>query len=170
MREVLESGGIDTGGVVACEGVRATVKTRVIAERQQVVRIDREDSVGITGGLREQLAKAVLREAARASGIIMEDYGKGMLEQSVVDLILSMANNGSIPVGYDPKGGCPLRVNGVAIATPNRKEAFSLSGFPERDAAADPLSDTPLLDVAARLREAWRPRALLITLGPQGCC
>jgi D-beta-D-heptose 7-phosphate kinase/D-beta-D-heptose 1-phosphate adenosyltransferase len=165
---VLEAGEIDVGGIVRSEERQTTVKTRIIAERQQVVRIDREDPDGLSEPLGAQLHEAATRSSAGASGIILEDYGKGALTQSLVDSILGSAADEGIPVGYDPTAERSLRVDGVTIATPNRKEAFGLSGAPEVAPREDPTADDPLLEVAATLRESWHPRALLITLGSHG--
>lgn len=168
LRRVLEARDIDVGGIIRNGESQTTVKTRIIAERQQIVRIDREETGGLSETLGAELRDAATRSAAGASGIILEDYGKGALTQLLVDSLLGMAGDAGIPVGYDPKEGRLLRVDGVTVVTPNRKEAFGLSGSPEGTPEDDPLADGPLHNVAARLWESWRPRALLITLGPHG--
>jgi len=168
LRRVLEDREIDVGGIIRSDESQTTVKTRIIAERQQVVRIDREDPGGLSDSVGVQLREAATQAVARASGIILEDYGKGALSQGLVDSILGTAVDAGLPVGYDPKEGRLLQADGVTIVTPNRKEAFGLAGDPEVAPADDPLADRPLHEAAAKLREAWHPHALLITLGPHG--
>jgi len=111
--------------------------------------------------------KRIAIELKKATGSILEDYGKGVLQQRVVDIVLGVTRANGIPVGLDPKD-YSLNLAGLTLATPNRKEAFAAAGLPEAAAAPDPLHDHALLEAGDRLLKKWLPRMLIITLGAQG--
>jgi rfaE bifunctional protein kinase chain/domain len=168
LKALLSGGGVGLEGLVEGEGFRTTVKTRIIAERQQVVRVDWDDHFDVGDRQARAFGELMSREARRATGIILEDYGKGVVRQPVVDAVLKVAREAAIPVGLDPKEGQELDVRGITLATPNRHEAFSLAGVRETRSQAHPLEDQPLLDVSARLLEKWNAEQILVTLGSQG--
>ncbi|OGV46470.1 MAG: hypothetical protein A2X46_14685 [Lentisphaerae bacterium GWF2_57_35] len=168
LRSILDEGGVSTSGVMDVAGRSTTVKMRVIAERQQVVRVDFEEKDGLTGPLQARFCRQVAAEVAQCTGVIIEDYGKGVVEQAVMNLVLEVARQRGIPVGLDPKDGHELDISGITVATPNRKEAFGIAGVKDPGATKEPLKDRALLDVGHRLLEKWSTELLMITLGPQG--
>jgi D-beta-D-heptose 7-phosphate kinase/D-beta-D-heptose 1-phosphate adenosyltransferase len=168
LMSLLAQNGVGVGGVLELPDIRTTVKTRVIAERQQVVRIDWEDRVRYTAQTVDSFCAKLAREVELSSGVILEDYGKGVIEQRVVDTVLEGAKKKGIPVGLDPKDNHELRLAGITIATPNRKEAFVAARAEEAEAGPDPLQDQPLLEVGRALLAKWQPELLAITLGPHG--
>ncbi|MFH0908086.1 MAG: PfkB family carbohydrate kinase [bacterium] len=165
---LLARDGVAVGGVLEVPDVHTTVKTRVIAERQQVVRIDWESRINYTDKMIDVFCVRLAKEVDQSSGVILEDYGKGVIEQRVVDTVLRTAKQRGIPVGIDPKDNHELRLEGITIATPNRKEAFVAARAEETEPGSNPLEDQPLLDVGSRLLEKWKPDLLCITLGPHG--
>ena len=165
---ILRERGVATGGIVVNPRMPTIVKTRVMADRQQVVRIDWEDALTYDRSLKSAFVRRIEKEAARATGVIIEDYGKSVIQQFVVDAVLGVARKKGIPVGLDPKDNEDLKVAGITLATPNRKEAFVGAGREETRPEANPLNDKPLLDVARVLLRRWQPAMLAITLGPQG--
>ncbi len=168
LKRVFAGMGIDCGAVYELDGAQTTVKTRVIAERQQVVRVDRERYPEWTGADKEKFA-AGLRDAVKSStAVIIEDYGKGTLEQDVIDRIVSAAHEAGIPVGYDPKDNHPLHVGGITFASPNRRETFAVAGLPYVRPAANPLEDKPLIEAGRILQERWGAEVLLVTLSEHG--
>lgn len=168
LTQLLQEGGVATDAVLAVSAARTTVKTRIIAERQQVVRVDWERALDLSDADRAQFLDRVRRAVAAADGVIIEDYGKGVLSQAVVDTVLTAAAPRSIPVGYDPKDDHAIRVQGVTVATPNLKEAYAAVGREEPVAIEDPLSDAGLLAVGNDLLAKWGVELLMITLGPAG--
>jgi len=103
LREVLASRGIRVDGIVADPRLQTCEKTRVMAEHQQVVRVDREDSPAVQRVAQPALAARIRDVAATVDGIIIEDYGKGVVSQETVDAVLAVALPARIPVGLDPK-------------------------------------------------------------------
>ncbi|MBU0679655.1 MAG: D-glycero-beta-D-manno-heptose-7-phosphate kinase [Verrucomicrobia bacterium] len=168
LRSLLQREGVEVGGLVTGKSIATTVKTRVIADRQQVVRVDRDYLDAIPQELVDRFCEAVVKEIKRATGVIIEDYGKGVVQQQVVDSVLSAAREAGVPTGFDPKDNHELSIPGVTVATPNRREAFIAVGIPETRAVENPLADKALIQVAERLHKQWQPELLIVTLGPQG--
>lgn len=164
----LSDAGVSTTGIVRLNGPYTTVKTRILADRQQVTRVDWDRTPALAPAAMKQLCSRITRLARTASGIIIEDYSKGVVNQHVVDAAMSAALRAGVPVGLDPKRNPDLSIKGLTVATPNRKEAFTLARVPETPPQPDPLKDKPLLQVAHALLDIWTPRFLMITLGAQG--
>jgi rfaE bifunctional protein kinase chain/domain len=168
LKNILARGGVATTGAVEVGGIRTIVKTRVIAERQQVVRVDWEDEFELAGKTADGFCRSLIAEVRKSTGVIIEDYGKGVIQQKVVDSVLKIAHEKNIPVGLDPKENRKIGLGGITVATPNRKEAFAIAGVNEYPVHPDPLNDKALLNVADILMKKWSPALLLITLGPLG--
>lgn len=151
----------------ALAGARTTVKTRIVAERQQVVRVDRDAAPRLSARELDRFRRRVAAAAAKSDGVILADYGKGALSQPIADAALDAAQTAGIPIGLDPKNPA-LRVPGITVVTPNRKEAFLIAKLADPGSADDPLADAPLLAAAARNLRHWGARQVLVTLGPHG--
>lgn len=165
----LSDAGVEIEGIHRDPRATTIVKTRVLADRQQVVRVDREandhEAVANSPGFLEHLRVTV----AEVDGVILEDYGKGWLTQACVEVVQSVAKEKGILVGYDPKDDHHLEVRGITFATPNHKEAFHAAqmGIGPGD-RCHPLEDESLAKAASILFERWEPEMLMITLGPDG--
>jgi len=171
LRGLLRDGGVDTGGVVSSAGRGTTVKTRIIGEHQQVVRVDWDAEGALEEDLRGRLAAAAVAAVADCHGVIIEDYGKGVVCREVVAAVLAAARRAGVPVGLDPKESHELDLEGgVTVATPNRREVFVAAGmyWDGRRRAGHPLEDDFLMEAVRRVAEKWRPEMLLVTLGPDG--
>lgn len=164
----LEDRGVSIAGLIRGAHLPTTVKTRVVADRQQVVRVDRDFYGEVPEELIDALCDAVRRETRQSTGVILEDYGKGVVSQRVVDAALSAAREAGIPSGFDPKDNHSLKVEGVTLASPNRNEAFLAAGVKDLTPTAHPLEDPQLLKAGQRLLELWKPRLLMMTLGAGG--
>jgi D-glycero-beta-D-manno-heptose-7-phosphate kinase len=162
--------GAAPGGVLESAKRRTTEKTRVMANRQQVVRIDTEDTHPLTAdeeaAIGDRIAAGI--DLAEIDAVLVEDYAKGVVTEGLMNRIVATATTAGIPVTMDPHPAHALRTHGLTAMTPNRAEAFQMAGAFESKAAANPLDDRPLLDVAARIAGEWRVANLLITLGPGG--
>jgi rfaE bifunctional protein kinase chain/domain len=166
--EALGSAGIRTDGVLRERTASTTVKTRVIARNQQVVRVDREQRSLLTA---EQAADVVeLLEGAipELDGIVVADYGKGFLTQPLADEICRLARRYGKVLAVDPHPHTSLIWRGATAIKPNRAEAFSAVGLPPADPVEPVCRDEALLDAARRLTSLWESESLLVTLGEQG--
>ena len=167
--DLLKERRIGTGGIARVRNFRTTVKTRVLADRQQVVRVDWDNNAGFPERALGRFCAAIEKIVATCSGVVIEDYSKGVVRQEVVDAVLGAARRKGIPVGLDPKDNMDLDVAGITLATPNYKEAHLCAGLPVRPPPpGNPLNDRSLAKAAAILMEKWRPELLIVTLGPQG--
>jgi len=168
LESMMSSYGISTAGVMAADEGMTTVKTRILADRQQVVRVDREEVLEPTKGLVKRFCTKITDVADDVAGVIIEDYGKGALSQPVIDVVLSMADDSDFLVGFDPKDNHDIKVAGVTLATPNYREALAAAGLPDSPLRDDPASDDSLARAGSILLTKWNTDLLIITLGPHG--
>jgi D-beta-D-heptose 7-phosphate kinase/D-beta-D-heptose 1-phosphate adenosyltransferase len=168
LKKQLGDAGVSLTAILENGQFPSCVKTRIVAENQQVVRVDREEYLKISDSEMSEFCKTIELEIAQADGVIIEDYGKGSVQQKVVDTVLAAAQLKGIPVGYDPKDDHILKMEGVSVVTPNRKEAFGSAGITEGKPGDNPLEDEALREVGKVLAEKWKARHTLITLGPHG--
>jgi rfaE bifunctional protein kinase chain/domain len=160
---------------VGCDGVlRSThrmtgLKTRFVAQRQQMVRVDREQKEPIsceeTHDLLERIEQHLTPEV---SSVILCDYGKGVVTQPLLDRMTTLCRERGIWLSMDPKPVKPLNLKGLSLMTPNRKELFALTRRQEVPGADDPLQDPVLLEVIGQLMNEASPAMMLVTLGERG--
>jgi len=166
--QLLADGRIDTSGVVRDPAVDTIVKTRVVARHQQVCRVDRESPMALRPEAETALVDRLRGLAPDLDAIILEDYGKGLLRQPLVDAVIDIARSSGIVVTADPNPNNKLAWNHVTVLKPNRFEAFRLVGLPEPAPGPVPAEDAALLEVGQRLLELWDTRMILVTLGELG--
>jgi D-beta-D-heptose 7-phosphate kinase/D-beta-D-heptose 1-phosphate adenosyltransferase len=168
VRDLLAECKIGCSGIIATPARRTSLKTRIVAHKQQVVRIDRESRDGLSDDLTARLVSNLESRLADASAIIIGDYGKGVVTQGLLEALKTRCQKRGIWLSLDPKPVHHLRLTGCSLITPNRKEAFELAKVPDETRDADPLKDKNLMQVTDRLLNDLRPALLLITLGEQG--
>jgi rfaE bifunctional protein kinase chain/domain len=166
--ELLAEAGIHTDGVIEDAGVLTTVKTRVIARNQQVVRVDRERKVALTAEQQSRVGRYLERAIAETDGIVVADYGKGFLSQPLADEICRLAHRHSKVLAVDPHPHTALVWNGATVIKPNRAELFLAAGRPPAEPVEPVCQDAALIDAAKRLVDSWQPQSLLVTLAEQG--
>jgi len=152
---------IATDGVLRDPARHTTVKTRLIADNQQVVRVDLETRKPISDGLADRVIARVAARMAWASGLVVSDYLKGVLTEHVLSAIISMARQQGKPVFVDPKHPDFRRYRLATVITPNLKEAAAGSGIPIE-------SERDLLPAAAALKAITACDNVLLTLGDAG--
>lgn len=168
LRNLLSNEGISTQALLAAPEMTTILKTRVVARQQQVVRVDRETKTPLSPEIRKRVLEAVFLRVSEVDGVILEDYGKGLLDQEMVAAICELAAAAGKIVAADPSVHNHLHWTGVSILKPNRIEAFALAGRPDPGATKNPLGDLPLLETAQTLLKDQRLSSLLITLGEHG--
>jgi D-glycero-beta-D-manno-heptose-7-phosphate kinase len=168
LRELLGAQGVGCRGLVTASDRMTTRKIRVLAQQQQVVRVDRETRATVRPHLTRRLLDLVRRELPNADALIVGDYGKGVVTQPLLDELKNLCRARGVWLSLDPKPVHSLALDGLSLITPNRKEAFDLAGREDRGKADSPLADRPLLEVAELLLDKLRPAVLLITLGDRG--
>ncbi len=170
LERVLGAAGLPVTGIVRVESVQTTVKTRVIADRQQIVRVDRESTPAEFGAVGAELRDRVAACAEDVDAVLIEDYGKGVVDQTLVDVLLASAAVRGIPAGFDPKDNHQLQIPWMTVATPNYREACMAAGIAEQPLSVGDGGAIPagLRDTGAVLAGRWQTECLMITLGPRG--
>lgn len=160
LRGLLGERGIAADGLVADAARPTTLKTRIIAHHQQVCRTDREDD-----GPVDQAGIAALVDGLRRGGpfdgIVLSDYGKGVLTEASLPALLGAAREAGVPVVVDPKRGDYAKYRGATSLTPNQREAEQACGH----AITGP---DDLRRAGRRLLDLTGADAVLITRGEQG--
>jgi D-beta-D-heptose 7-phosphate kinase/D-beta-D-heptose 1-phosphate adenosyltransferase len=168
LKELLAGQKIGCGGLVANTARHTSVKTRIVAHKQQVVRIDRETRDGLDAKLAGQLLAQLKSKLPRADAVIVGDYGKGVVTQPLLNEIKSLCRARGVWLSLDPKPVHQLNLTGLSLVTPNRKETFELANLPDETRHENPLADKNLTLAAERLLNELRPAVLLVTLGESG--
>jgi D-beta-D-heptose 7-phosphate kinase/D-beta-D-heptose 1-phosphate adenosyltransferase len=168
LKHLLAEHHIGCAGLIAHSTRATSLKTRIVASKQQVVRIDRETRDSLSSALVKRLLAALTAELPKTDAVIVCDYGKGVVTQLLLDEIKTLCRSRGIWLSLDPKPVHHLDLANLSLITPNRKEAFELAKLPDETRNANPLADTNLMLVAGRLLNQLRPAVLLITLGESG--
>jgi D-beta-D-heptose 7-phosphate kinase/D-beta-D-heptose 1-phosphate adenosyltransferase len=166
LTHLMKEEGLETESLIVFEEIPTIVKTRIIAQHQQVVRVDREKHCAFSP---ELLSQAIAKSHAimkNMDAILFEDYGKGFLCQELVNGIIQEAADKIIT--SDPHPRNLLEWPSIDVVKPNRTEAFAAAGVPWSAPVFPVEKDTALLQVGEKLLKRWQSKALLITLGEQG--
>lgn len=167
-----DEAGQNLSRLLAGEGIQAdlldaerptTTKTRIVARRQQMLRIDREDPRTHDFHLTKQVLDAVAAALPECGAVVVSDYGKGLVTRDFMESLegLNRALPAPVPVLVDPKPQNAGRYVGATLMTPNAKETSETAGLPTR---------TKIEILAAGravMRRVGCPQ-LLVTLGPDG--
>lgn len=159
---------------VGCSGLLAdstrptSVKTRIVAHQQQVVRLDRESRAVADAPTVRRLLAALEPRIISADAVIVGDYGKGVVTQALLDGLRHICQARGVWLSLDPKPVHPLNLGGLSLITPNRKEMFELAGMQDGTRTEEPLKDVRLVQAADKLLRELQPALLLVTLGDQG--
>lgn len=160
LRGLLAERGIDDTGLVAADDRPTTIKTRIIAHNQQVVRADREDDSPVGADLIDRLLAGLIAAGA-FDAVVISDYGKGLLSDAALAAIIARGRELGVPVVVDPKRGDYAQYHGATSLTPNQKEAEQACALVIRD------EDT-LRQAGRTLLERTDAEAILITRGEHG--
>lgn len=163
LTEELKANGIDTKGIVVDKGRPTTLKTRVIARHQQVVRVDRERTESIDHKILSQILRFVRERISGVDIILIEDYGKGVVVPQLLRETLKLVRQHKKSITIDPKEDHFLYYRGATVVTPNHHEAQQATGIKMNDAKS-------LRRIGRDLLNRLRSKAVLITLGEEGMC
>jgi bifunctional ADP-heptose synthase (sugar kinase/adenylyltransferase) len=123
LRSCLRAAGIADQGAVADKSRVTTVKTRVIARHQQIVRIDRERRNAVAPALEEKLFRRLLSSLKNLDGLILSDYDKGLITDAFAERVLSVCHRLKVPVFVKPKTSRLYAYRGARVIVCNAKEA-----------------------------------------------
>jgi len=168
LKRLLKAQHVGCGGLLATDSRPTSVKTRIVAHQQQVVRIDREARDGLGPQPTNRLLASIRAQVREAAAVIVGDYGKGVVTQPLLEELKKICRSHGVWLSFDPKPVHHLNLSGLSLLTPNRKEAFELTRVEDETRNADPLADKNLMQAADLLLNELRPAVLLITLGELG--
>lgn len=160
VRRVLTRSRVAPTGLLRDPSRATTVKTRIIADHQHVVRADWEQTGPLAPALERRLLRIFRRLAARLDAVVLSDYDKGVLSESLLAELLAICARGSVPVFVDLKKPRPLEA-GVALVLVNQRRAEEMSGRAITDAGSLGL-------VGRHLMARFPCSTLVITQGAQG--
>ena len=159
--EALEDQGIGIEGIVQDPSRITTIKTRILAQNQQVCRTDRENRSSPDQSVLGQLGDLCDRFIGEANGIILSDYSKGVLSKELVHGLVEKSRQSEKFLAVDPKMSDFTDYRGACTVTPNKREAEYASGVPIIDEASLAVAGQKLLSEGGL-------DCLLITRGEEG--
>jgi D-glycero-beta-D-manno-heptose-7-phosphate kinase len=157
----LRSHGLAAEGILSDDQRPTTIKTRIVAHQQQVVRLDCEQRAPLRSGLEDALLRWTEQQLPQVQGCILSDYGKGVITPRVAQQFIRQARSAGKPVVVDPKGADYVKYRGATVVKPNLHEAL-------RVCKKDPDDAVRLLDVGRELLEILAGTAVLLTRGAEG--
>jgi len=152
----------DIAARLVADGERpTTLKTRFVAESQQMLRVDRELAAPLAGPVERDVSSAVLELVDTHDAVVISDYAKGALTPEVLRAVIGRCRERAIPVFVDPKGNDFTRYRGATLVTPNAKELAAVCGHPLED-------DEAFVEAAMALVSAHDFHGVLATRGSEG--
>ena len=148
-------------GLVVDDDRRTTLKTRIIAHHQQVLRADEESRETLPSHVGDEVWARVQRALKQADAVLISDYGKGVVSPALLDRLLPELERRTIPSAVDPKEEHFARYRRVTVITPNLAEASQAWGRKIRTPA-------DLEEAGFGLRKQLEAEAVLITRGEEG--
>ena len=160
-RRLLKEANLDAGGVVELPDRVTTVKSRVIAHHQQVVRIDRESQDPLSSEVSERICALALQMLANSQAVIISDYDKGVITPELLGQLLPASRKAGLTVAIDPKPGNYKYYRSASVITPNLHEARTMVGSKGRTLQE-------VSEIGRSLRETLECQAVLLTRGEEG--
>ena len=159
LKRLLAEEGVNTTGIfIEKEGV-TPVKNRLIADAQQLMRVDCECVTHISDAMEDQVFSFIVDKGSEIDVIAISDYGKGFLSNSLLERVIGFAKRLGIPTVVDPKGEDFSKYSGATLIKPNEKEAIIASKC---------FHSAPLNRIAETLFDQTKAEMLMITRSEKG--
>lgn len=159
--DILSLAGVSSEHLVKIKGRPTTLKTRVIAHNQHVVRIDQEVTENLTPQDEENVWNQIEKVIEKVEVIILSDYAKGFLSDNLIMRLITLADSDGKILMIDPKGKDYSKYRGATVITPNKKEAAEAAGLDEK-------SHQIVEKAGEKLLADLNLKSLLITQGEDG--
>jgi rfaE bifunctional protein kinase chain/domain len=160
--EILEAEGVKTNTIIKDSSRPTTIKTRVLAGRHQLVRIDKEVTDSLSNVLADELIEKFTAIINSADLIVLSDYNKGLFSPALTQRLIKIANDHQKKVIIDPKGLNYEKYKGAFLIKPNRKELAEA-------AKTDLIKNIDELKEAAKtIFEQTQTAYLIVTLSEEG--
>lgn len=157
--EVLQKEGTDTRGLITEKRYATPVKNRIIADNQQIVRVDHETVVAMQNEAEKELIHLLPSLLKDVKAIAISDYGKGCLTEPLLQALIKLSHHHKIPVITDPKGVDFAKYQGSTLIKPNLSEAYAAAGM-------NPQSS--LREAAENILKRWNMQSLMVTRSEAG--
>jgi len=161
LRELVKRNKLSDSGIIGDENRKTIVKTRVIAQNQHLIRIDRETVSYLSDKVGDKLLSKFKDDINSVSGVILQDYNKGVLTPYLVKSIIEICQNSNIPIAVDPKIENFWSYKNVTLFKPNLRELEAAIAKPIK-------SDVELEAAGIYTREKLHADNLLVTSGSKG--
>ncbi len=161
LREKLLKLGIDSDNLIVDSSHPTITKTRIIANKQHVVRVDVEKREALDSALQQRIIDTISSQVAQVDVVVISDYGKQVISHQISQATIEMAAKAGIPVIVDPKGNDYSKYRGATVITPNILEA-------ELVLHTDLNNESQIMKAGADLNELIRGEAILLTRGAEG--
>ncbi len=161
LAEILNNSNISAQYLISLENRQTSVKTRIIAHSQQVVRLDQENTTPITEIEAENIFEKIEQTFEEADIVIISDYAKGLLVENLLSRLITKCNSRKKKILVDPKGKDYTKYKGATLLTPNQKEATEACGLEE--------GELNVVEKAGKtLQKNISTESVLITQGEKG--
>ncbi|MFH2037681.1 MAG: D-glycero-beta-D-manno-heptose-7-phosphate kinase [Candidatus Zixiibacteriota bacterium] len=161
LSQLLKMKGISREHLINDDSRRTTIKTRILANNQQVVRADREDTEEIRGEIEARIVDRFNWLINDVDAVIISDYGKGVVTASLLSRIIPVCKEKNKFIAVDPKESHFFNYQKVSLVTPNHHEAGFVAGKRIKN-------ENDLREVGKLLINKLNAESLLITRGDQG--
>lgn len=163
LRQLLQKEHIDDSGLVARAAHATTTKVRILGARQQMVRLDFEEAAPLRESEEDEILAWFFQRLHKGlDGVILSDYKKGVLTETLASRIIQAANEAKIPVLVDPKGSDWRKYNGADFVTPNMKELSDCLGRTVKNEGA------AVVEAARELHQRYDFAHLMVTRSEKG--
>ena len=158
---LLNDTNIMNDGIIVDDSRPTTTKTRVIADNQHVVRIDKESKQYLNKDIQNKAYAYIEKNINKLDGIILQDYNKGVLSPAIIEKTIKLANKHGVLITVDPKFNNFFCYKNVTVFKPNRKEAEDVLGMKIK-------TDEDISTAGIKLLEKLNSKYVLLTLGEGG--
>ncbi len=159
--EIVKQSNLPIHGIITDDTRPTTVKTRVIAHNQHVVRIDRENKSYISHTIQVKIIEVLKNEISEIDGIIIEDYNKGVIVKDLIHKLIDIAFKYNKTITVDPKFNNFFEYKNVTVFKPNRKETEEVMGIRLKE-------EKDVINAGKTLLERLQAKNVLLTRGEQG--
>jgi D-glycero-beta-D-manno-heptose-7-phosphate kinase len=157
----IEGLNLPTGGIIQVPGRPTTIKTRIVAQSQQVVRFDRESRNPVGEESLNRVFSFIKGEKDRIQGVVVSDYDKGVVSPGLMVRLKAFCRDCGVILGVDPKPNHFDHYHGIDVITPNHHEAGAFCRTPISDQKS-------LVQAGTYMLHELKCRSVLITQGKEG--
>ncbi len=162
LKDSLKALKIGTEGLVNDDSRPTSIKTRIIAQHQQVVRVDKEIKGVFSKHVEERIEEKLEKLIPKSNAVIISDYGKGVIGKKVLTKAINLARKCEVPVNVDPKIENFMKYKRVTCITPNTDEAVQGMHY------LGPREDEDIYELGKKILKKLNSESVLITRGEKG--